>query len=438
MKKKEIYNNLNDEEELSALIYSLITTADSIFKKQRNFKKYNPIKFLITALYNEEIPVYKHLEFVTRKGGARYVMNDVSSYRKAKDYEVEKIKIIKKLFKRFNCKTKEDIINFITHIYINRDKEIKEKNEIIKKALMAYQVYYKNNISLSTWPKDSQIYSDFISYTINKDRKDKSFMDSCIGLGISKNYGSKVLKMNHLRYPNAKMLVIADGTGTIEEENAAFIFCEYINEWFWKSNPYEENYEEKLADTINLINYEIGERDKDTEASISVVIITNEKTYISSIGNTRVYLVNDGNITKVPHKESLYDELIEKGKRIPFTKEYAQSIPYETIGHKIKEKNSCKPEVITVLTSLIDGIIAISYGVYQNASDQDIETILKNCVVEDTAEAISSKAEFGIIRNPKYKNIFNQKKISCSNVVAIYKKDKTRWKKKKFKSLTLK
>ena len=440
MKTKETYQKLTEDEEISSIIYSLITTSDSIEKKQKSLEEYNPINFLVKCLYDENMPIYNHLEFITRKGGARNIINDVSSYRKIKKYEVKKIKPLKELFKRFNCHTKEDIINFITHIYTNREKEILEKNEIIKTVLMAYQVYYKNNISLNTWPTKKQIYIDFLTYTINQTKEDLSIMDSAIGLGLNSNHGSRVLTMNHLRYYGVKIMIIADGTGYYESENAAYQFCEYMNEWFWKSNPYEENFDINIKNAIKLINYKIGEncqeRQDYTQTSASVVVITPEKIYISSIGNTRVYLVRDGELTRIKRKESIYDDIIEKGKRVPFTKTYAQSIPYDTIGHIIKDSNKCRPEVVTIPASFIDGILAISYGVYQNTTDDEIEIILKNCIVEDTAKAISSKAEFGIIKNPKYRNLFSDQQISGSNIVAIYKKDKKKWRKNKTKKLT--
>ncbi len=442
MKKNDIYIKLTDEDEISSIIYAIIATTDSVEKKQGNLNSYNPISFLINILFNEDLPVYKHLEFVTRKGGARYIINDVTTYRKIKEYKVENIKSLANLFKAFNCKTKEDIISLITTIYNKREQKIIEKNEIIKKVLMAYQTYYKEDISLSTWPSSKQIYSDFLAKIINENKKDNSFTDKAIGLGISSNIGGTAIIKKHLKYHGVKMIIIADGTGCIENENAAYLFCEYMNEWFWKSNPYSESFKEDLENAIKLINYQIGEKNKEnnenTETSASVIIITKENYYICQIGTTRVYLVQNGLLIKIPHKESLYDDLTEKNKKIPFTIEYAKSIPYESIGHPISEKDKCHPSVIKILSPIIDGIIAVSYGIYQNTTDDEIETILEKCSVEDTAKVISLKSEFGIINNNKYKKLFNEKHANSSHVIAIYKKDKTKWKKRRNKSLTIK
>lgn len=435
MKRKDIYKKLTSEEEISSIIYSLIATADRTEKKQGNLRIYNPINFLISCLYDKNMPIYNHLSFITRKGGARYIMNDVSSYRFIKKYQIEEVKSLKELFKTLNCNTKEDIIKLVNNIYIHRNNEITQKTECIKQSLLAFQVYYKNDISLDSWPSKNQIYSDYLTNFINKATNDPSFMDSCIGLGTNQNHGSRVLTMKHIRYFGVKMIIIADGTGYTENENAAYKFCEYMNEWFWKANPYIENFENELNNTIKLINFKIGEICNETndytKTSASVIIVTPKNTYISSVGNTRVYIIKNGKITKIKHKESLYDDIKEKGKIMPFTKEYAQSIPYDEIGYPINKMDNCNPETTTILTPFIDGILAISYGVYNNTTDEEIETILKNCNLEDTAEAISSKAEFGIITNPKYKKLFTEKKVNGSNAVAIYKTNRKSWTKRK-------
>ena len=392
MKNIEKYNELSDNNEIASIIYGCIATTDLIEKRQGKITGFHPIIFLIDSLYNLNFAVYKNLDFVTRKGGARYVINDVSSYRKAKDFNVEKIKPISKLFEKYGCMTKEEIINFIYSIYLIRNNDILPEDPIIRKAIMLYQTYYKNNISINTIPKDSRVYMEYLMNKLNKGIKDNSYTSSLQKVGKTSITSQYTLNINNLKYPDVKMMIVTDGTGSLEEENAAYKFCEYMNEWFWKCNPKKENFAANLKAAIKLINKKICDDKNNKVTSASVVIITNDNLYISSIGNTRVYLIEDEKLLKINRKESLYDDIIEKNGIFPFTKEYAKKVPYDLIG----KDYDLNPEVIKIDSSNITGVLISNSEIYQELSDITIENIIKNNNSEDILNQIESLVDDNI------------------------------------------
>ena len=90
MKNVDETVQLSNDDEVSSIIYSALATYDK-YKMTCDNLGFDPIKFVIGSMYDLEFPVYGHLDFVTRKGGARYIMNDVSSYRYTKGYSVDKL-----------------------------------------------------------------------------------------------------------------------------------------------------------------------------------------------------------------------------------------------------------------------------------------------------------------------------------------------------------
>ena len=409
MKKKEEYKELTKEEEIASIIYSCITTADQIEKKYGNLQNNNPIIYLINSLSDLDFPILKDHELITRKGGARYVMNDVSSYRKAKEYDVKEVKTLDDLFKRYGCKTKEDIIKLINHVYCIRENKSMSKDQIIKEVLMAYQTYYKNNISVDTWPKEKEIYNDYISNITNQNIPDNSYMTSKSDIGSLNNSGSWSLTINHLRYRDTKMMIIADGNGEIENENAAYTFCDLMNEWFWKSNPFSNNYKEKLKIAIKEINEKI-KSDHKTYTSASVIIILPTTTYICSIGNTRVYIGKKGKLTRIERKETLYDDIKENKKEITdiiYKEEYAKKIPVDVIGHSLRKNKELKPE-ITVIYEPVESVLAVSSAIYNSLDDNHLSQAMK----ENSEEIIDT--------------IYSENGIHKSSAVALYQRKKVK------------
>lgn len=375
-KDKTIKNTI--ENETSSLIYACLCTLDY------NSNNRSIVNYIIDSLYNLDFEVYPHLNFFPDKGGARNIMNDVSSYRVSKGYKIKGFRDLNDLFSKYGCKDNNDIKKLIHYIYDNVDN-ITEFDEVISKAIMAYKTYYKNGVSLEKWPNDINLYRDYFVNMI-KSHDDSSFTDVTINSTNNKSINS--LNMNHIRYPEVKILALTSGEGLQEERNASYKFIDYINEWFNSSNPYSEEYEKQLENAIRKIDRRISLNDN-TNTSASVVIITNDKTYIISAGNTRVSLIENDSLFTIKRNENLYDDIMSKNKILPFSEEYAKSIPIGTIGYNKDNIDKFNSKVDVVSTSLIDGIFITTSSIHDNISVEDLSMTLKYNTDEEVLDTLS-------------------------------------------------
>lgn len=363
-------NFLNQDDEISSLVYACVASADYVESKTGSLYNYNPINFIIDSLYDLDFEVYPHLNIVPDRGGARYLMNDVSSYRFSKGHKIRHLNQLQKLFERYDCKDKEDIKKFINLVYENRF-DYKSFDETITKALYAYKTYYLNNVSIESWPKDIKLFRDFFVNMVKK--SDESFTDVSIN---SQSSSIHSLDITHLVYPEVKMLVLTDGIGNPYEYNASYKFIDYMNEWFNKTNPYDEGYAHKLEKIVSDLDNKLS---KDmTSTSASVVIIVGKNTYVISAGNTRVHLIYDGNVTSIKRKENLYDEIKEKNMILPCSEEYAKSIPVGTVGYNADKFDKYNSEVYVIPTSMFDGLFITTSDIHENISDSDLSATINN------------------------------------------------------------
>lgn len=378
---------LSNDDEVSSIIYSALSTYDK-FKETINICDFDPVKFVIGSMYDLEFPIYSHLDFITRRGGARYIMNDVSSYRYAKGYTVDKFITLKRLFSKYGCKNKNDVINFIINICDNPDINAYHFDEI-KKAIIAYNLYYKNDIIISSWPDDNKLYKDFV-FSRSFSKKKGEFLDSFVD--VVDNNDTIAFTCTHNRYPDSKLLVLCNGRENIDEDSAAFDFYEELNEWFNKVNPHVSNFDEVFASFVCDANNRISEKSiknrSFSSTSASVVIITGNNSYVLSIGDTRTYFFKDGNINRVIRDETL-TESFTTSSTIPMFDDFLSTFPSSSIGYSSFVNAEFKPEIAVIPTSSIDGFLSITRDLYNGIDDKDLEVLWNTFDSSDLLKSIT-------------------------------------------------
>lgn len=373
MRNTEKVNVLSKEDEISSLIYACIASADYVNSKNNGLKKYNPINFIIDSLYDLNFAVFPHLNVVPDRGGARYVMNDVSSYRFSKGYKIRSLYTIKKLFENYNCKSKEDIKRLINEIYMNR-YDYNLYDDTIRKALYAYKTYYKNNVTIEKWPSDLKLYRDFFVNMINGENN--SYTDVKIN---PQNRSIHCLNIDHLVSPEVKMLILTDGSGNSYEYTSSYKFIDYMNEWFNRVNPYDDNFKNQLEEIVKNLDIKLSKNEK-TKTSASIVVIAGENTYVLSAGNTRVHFIKDSKVSSIDRKENFYNEAKENGLIMPFSEEYAKSIAVGTIGFKKSKFDKYDSSAYVFPTSMIDGLFITTSDIHNYISDEELSAaVLNNC-----------------------------------------------------------
>lgn len=407
MREKNEIKVLNKNEEISSIIYACIASAHYVESKNGSLNNYNPINFIIDSLYDLDFKVYPHLNIIPDRGGARYIMNNVSSYRFSKGYKIRSLNTLKDLFKDYQCNNKNDIKKLINLIYQNR-YNYNMFDDNITKALYAFKTYYENNIIIQTFPNDIKLYRDYFVNTIKQYNND-SFTDISIN---SQNSSIHSLNTNHILYPEVKMLILTDGFGKADEYNASYEFIDYMNEWFNKINPYEDNFKEKLENIVCDLNYKIGKNNK-SNTSASVVVITEENTYIISAGNTRVHLVDKDGVKAVKRKESFYDEAKENNLILPFSIEYAKSLPTGTIGYKTDKYDKFNSKTFVFPTNMFEGLLITTSDIHNYLSENELNAAIQyndSDEVLDTLNEIYNLYKYnnGIILWEKKKRIHSK------------------------------
>lgn len=390
MKNNEKFKELSKSDEVSSIIYAMIATVKSSnhIKKRLDF---DVVDFVIGSMYDLEFPIYKNLDFITRDGGARYVLNDVSSYRVSKDFNVTKLYTLKRLFSKYGCKNKEQIIKFIKGICNNPSVNLYGFDEI-KKALMAYETYYKNNIIISEWPNEQKLISD---YKETKEKTQESSSKTYNYVDIVESNGTISYTTPHAKNINSYMLFVANGISDINEDSAAYLCYEMINEWYFNSNPYEDNFEDELSNCIEYINEQIinylKEHNHNSTASISLSIINEDKTYICTVGDTRVYTIKDNHINRIIRKETCLDE--EKKSIISLPVDLALSIPSGFIGIDKYNTTKFNPDYKTIDSKEIDGLLILTPDVYRGMPEKDLDIYIATFEDSELLKMISMYKE---------------------------------------------
>lgn len=392
MKKTSEYTRLSLDDEISSIVYATLCSVDKIERTYGRFMYFHPLVFIVESLYNEKFEVLKDASFITRTGGARYVMNDVSSYRKAKDFDVPEVAHLKDLFSRYGCSSSVQIINFIYELYVIRDSDEFIADDAIRKALMAYRVYYKKNISLSFLPSFKTVLADYMQVLNSDASKDVSYASSLSNFNGSSS-GNKAVNFEHLRYPEVKMMIVADGTGSVLDENVSYTFCDLMNEWFWKCHPYGSNFSSNLEYAIRDANNKIGANNPNFDtSSVSVFVCTKDRFYISSVGTTRVYLIKGNHLEKIDRTETLYDELRSKGNAFAFDS-FMSDIPADSLGLGLTDPSKCDAQVLSIPSYDVDGVLMLTKSVYDNISEDELEKIVfaneSTSVLEKISDSLS-------------------------------------------------
>lgn len=443
VKRTSNYRKLSSDDEISSIIYAVLCSVDKSVRMHGAIRYFNPIKFIVESLYNERFDVLKESSFITREGGARYVMNDVSSYRKAKGFEISDIAHLTELFSHYDCSSCNSIINFIYSVYVLRDfdslnfdddviNELKDTGEYddntlrmflsfnekyddaVRRALMAYKVYYKNNISLSYLPDFKRTLADYMLVVNGGLNKDTSFTSSVSNFNGS-SVGNKAVTFTHLKYPEVKMMIIADGTGSISEENVSYVFCDMMSEWFWQCDPYSSNFSRKLEIAMRSINNEIGSDNPESHnASVSVFVCTKDNFYISSVGTTRVYLIRGKQLEKIERVETLYDETSSKGSASAFD-DFMREIPADYIGTGLSDSSKGDVQVECVPSYVADGVLMLTKSAYDNISDEILEYFVSHdessMVLDDITRALPNSSVSAALYQKKAKtSLFSRKR----------------------------
>lgn len=204
---------------------------------------------------------------------------------------------------------------------------------------------------------------------------------------------------------SALLAVVCDGMGgaaggKLASESACDIFMKYVVrqvEAFDEdlSNPSNIPFEKILRDGVKVANKSIlataaqSEEYKGMGTTLVAVLCVGEKLYCVNIGDSRAYIINDGEISQLSHDHS-YVQMLVDNKEITETE--AMYHPEKNVILKaVGVSAAAEPDVFTC--EMPDGIVLCSDGLSNMVTKEKLlEEISKKSELSKTVQALVDKA----------------------------------------------
>lgn len=195
---------------------------------------------------------------------------------------------------------------------------------------------------------------------------------------------------------NCGWSVVCDGMGganggNVASEIAVSTAKQILSEKMNESLNTDELIELSLQ-CINEANTNVFAKAFDTPAlkgmgtTMIVTLINGDNVCVAHVGDSRVYIYNDGKVTQVTQDHSYVQELINRGE---ITKEAARVHPHRNIITRSVGIHS-KVEIDTTLVEPVkdDLMILCSDGLSSYLTEKDFEKIIKENKVEDLCDTL--------------------------------------------------
>ena len=230
---------------------------------------------------------------------------------------------------------------------------------------------------------------------------------------VRENQEDAILLIKDKKIPNFKMMVVADGVGGSKYgEVASHLIIQELKKWFENlSNEQKqyyytgmEGFKEDLLDEIELKLQPIVECDIGGLGASTLVcaIVGKNDTIVANVGDSRAYIVKNGNLIQVSREDTVAQENLESGKTP--TKEAARfdeeaCAILQCIG--MDRRDLIRPHIKIIDNKDYDMLLLFTDGVTDCLSDEDIavacrttdKKVLANKIVEQAIKHDSIREE---------------------------------------------
>ena len=224
----------------------------------------------------------------------------------------------------------------------------------------------------------------------------------------SKNEDS-VIAISHPKDESIKLLAVADGMGGYSNgEYASSYTIERLKEWFNNRTAFEFNNLnylnanlQELIQNINIsLHKESRKRLNEMGTTLTCAIVTNNKTFVLNIGDSRCYLMKDTNLKQITDDDSTVYEQYEAGI---LTKDDLRFHPRNNIVTQGLGITIVSPKTKIIDNDSYDKLLLFTDGVTDCLSDEKIKLIANTSSKEEILEKIIDEAVN--IEQAKPKNI---------------------------------
>ena len=191
------------------------------------------------------------------------------------------------------------------------------------------------------------------------------------------------------------LFVVADGMGGHRAGDYASKYTVEVLERELKRSD-EEDVERALIQAVKVANHELireagtDEHLKGMGTTIVVATIINQMMYFANVGDSRLYLINQG-ILQLTKDPSLVEEMVRLGK---LTKEEGRNHPDKNIiTRAIGAEETVTVDCFEEKTGIRDVILLCSDGLTNMVSNEQIQQIIKTeKSLQKTAESLVDTA----------------------------------------------
>lgn len=193
------------------------------------------------------------------------------------------------------------------------------------------------------------------------------------------------------------IFIVADGmgghkAGEVASNTAISKIVNYYNANKEKIINEEMQIPQFINESVSIANDElIKESESDEElkgmgTTITMCLVLNQEAYIGHVGDSRAYLLRDGELKQITQDHSLVGELLRTGS---ITKEEARNHPKKNIIMRaLGTKKDIKTDVFTKSLKNGDKIVLCTDGLTNMVTDEEILDVIKN--EEDTTSSCST------------------------------------------------
>jgi PPM family protein phosphatase len=206
-------------------------------------------------------------------------------------------------------------------------------------------------------------------------------------IGKVRNENQDCVRFVQNSAPSFGVLALCDGmggarAGSVASTLALETFISKVTEYLAdKKNKNETS--EKIRDAVeqaNRIIFERGRNDSQCEGmgtTLVAAILKGNECYVANVGDSRAYLISDGNIEQITRDHSFVEEMVGRGT---LTREAARNHPRKNIiTRALGAEETVLCDIFEPKLDKDDLLLLCSDGLSNTLNDEEILKIAKDC-----------------------------------------------------------
>lgn len=321
------------------------------------------------------------------------------------DYLYENRKLFKKLINSF-VKRKYESKEYKKIDYDIKDEIAKEYIKYLepsgksdyRKSLLGMIRNFAFNKSRKDVIKNNQYKIDKKKYSLGDD------LHAIIDRGDETlSQEDAVLLLNHPDNEKFKLIAVADGDSSrIYSEEASNYALKSLLKWFegLDSKYYNdiETLKELLINKLNRINYDLSKDIYGKATTIAVALVGKSNTLISTVGDSKIYLINGDKIIYETKDDSYIQMLCDKGIADPEKAKFYKASNILNYELGIVRDNTVIPNNTKIVPNDYQELLILSDGVVRMLSNITIEKVASTFVSDKAIDHLVDLAKRERIR----------------------------------------